>query len=175
MRVPFCVSRISIHAPAKGATTRQYKFVRFKKFQSTLPRRERPRFRVFFSGFSSISIHAPAKGATDLTDLEERLQRISIHAPAKGATVVMLAVYPDWHTFQSTLPRRERRNIITDIVRFFLFQSTLPRRERLEVSTRHTPKMHFNPRSREGSDLPEDFFPVINSVFQSTLPRRERR
>ena len=33
---------ISIHAPAKGATdTRQYKFVRFKKFQSTLPRRER--------------------------------------------------------------------------------------------------------------------------------------
>ena len=57
------------------------------KFQSTLPRRERPYFRFNLSSSFCISIHAPAKGAT-------RFQ-----------FVLMLYRY----LFQSTLPRRERR------------------------------------------------------------------
>ena len=54
-----------------------------------------------------------------------------------------------------------------------LFQSTLPRRERRKRWFRNADFLHFNPRSREGSDQ-------YNSVrsgaerFQSTLPRRER-
>ena len=52
MLVPFCVSRISIHAPAKGATKILSHVIRFKKFQSTLPRRERRQFCFYFFCFT---------------------------------------------------------------------------------------------------------------------------
>ncbi len=78
---------ISIHAPAKGATTqnttalqRVYYFnprsregsdgcyqafpITDRLFQSTLPRRERPDSSRCFGVRPAISIHAPAKGAT---------------------------------------------------------------------------------------------------------------
>ena len=79
-------ARISIHAPAKGAT-------RPRKW----PRR-----------CGAISIHAPAKGATRQTCTHTSKQNISIHAPAKGATAVQGIASCD-NPFQSTLPRRERQ------------------------------------------------------------------
>ena len=120
---------ISIHAPAKGATKKAMEIKSYKKFQSTLPRRERRCIRDicpidlrisihapakgatkdFKAGmyFSFISIHAPAKGATACWYLGNVCQNISIHAPAKGATLkksVLIMLLE----FQSTLPRRER-------------------------------------------------------------------
>ena len=62
----FLLGLISIHAPAKGAT-------------SELP----PLF-----GNILISIHAPAKGATRGGWSSDGVLKISIHAPAKGATPV---------------------------------------------------------------------------------------
>ena len=62
---------ISIHAPAKGAT-------------SSLP---------VYVYIICISIHAPAKGATLVLELARFLAcRISIHAPAKGATRMISAL-----------------------------------------------------------------------------------
>ena len=57
-----------------------------------------------------ISIHAPAKGATQTVNSATRDLLISIHAPAKGAT--RTGCCTGWNSwgFQSTLPRRERRN-----------------------------------------------------------------
>ena len=56
---------ISIHAPARGATSR---------FNS-------------FGEFVEISIHAPARGATVTESLlDAEVSYISIHAPARGAT-----------------------------------------------------------------------------------------
>ena len=98
---------------------------------------------------------------------------ISIHAPAKGATRSRYALL--WSaSFQSTLPRRERRSVqklIGVLVDFnprsregsdgipdglcpawMLFQSTLPRRERQYRTFCNSFLHHFNPRSREGSD-----------------------
>ena len=101
--------RISIHAPARGAT----KCLRFtynpNLFQSTLPRGERQNyifynFKIFRnfnprsregSDFGSacliiginISIHAPARGATiSFLSVLSTQALISIHAPARGAT-----------------------------------------------------------------------------------------
>ncbi len=59
--------RVSIHAPARGATVRRK--VTFnapvRLFQSTLPRGERRiRCRPSRSGGHVVSIHAPARGAT---------------------------------------------------------------------------------------------------------------
>ena len=76
-------------------------------FQSTLPRRERPRRRVLCIGRLAISIHAPAKGAT-------------------GAQCFVSAAAE----FQSTLPRRERQSSHHPLHNICIFQSTLPRRER---------------------------------------------
>ena len=57
--------KISIHAPAKGATLQlQQTMRRLSSFQSTLPRRERHDIGLPCSLEAVISIHAPAKGAT---------------------------------------------------------------------------------------------------------------
>ncbi len=73
----------------------------------------------------------------------DRLGRhlISIHAPAKGATPI-----------PSTKAWRER------------FQSTLPRRERREYLRSHGMANYFNPRSREGSD-DEDRVDVFDWLY----------
>src|SRR5665648_207120 len=98
--------------------------------------------------------------------------------------------------FQSTLPRRERRNRPIYGARFHRFQSTLPRRERLpslyiaSITSYFNPRshvgsdhdrrdyilqgLHFNPRSHVGSDNLPYGLKLLNGEFQSTLPRRER-
>ena len=103
-------SKISIHAPARGATIEEWMqdYNRFV-FQSTLPRGERlGHFRTIFhtqdfnprsregsdvETISSlldrfISIHAPARGATRAVAKEGTYSIISIHAPARGATLM---------------------------------------------------------------------------------------
>ena len=59
---------ISIHAPARGATTA-------------------PSSADF--SFVTISIHAPARGATFGPGAAAEQKGISIHAPARGATVFL--------------------------------------------------------------------------------------
>ena len=107
-------------------------------FQSTLPRRERLARFGFQKPYKPISIHAPAKGAT-LTPADFKPSTIiSIHAPAKGATLISSAnvsaiidfnprsregsdatsqfKFPSLSTFQSTLPRRERRRLCVNLL-----------------------------------------------------------
>ena len=60
---------ISIHAPARGATSDN------RKHYST----------------DSISIHAPARGATPPIFLQIVGDIISIHAPARGATDILVS------------------------------------------------------------------------------------
>ena len=86
---------ISIHAPAKGATSlRDFAALRLP-FQSTLPRRERHWSTRLQYASGGISIHAPAKGATPITDEAYNYYVISIHAPAKGATAKITKTIPN--------------------------------------------------------------------------------
>ena len=98
---------ISIHAPAKGATPNGYGSVhKLSGFQSTLPRRERP-----------VGLHHEGRGTyfnprsregSDLAYFPAAPDHpISIHAPAKGATSIWMQMIKTG-LFQSTLPRRER-------------------------------------------------------------------
>ena len=80
------LTTISIHAPAEGATSWHRKSIRHKRFQSTLPRRERHSFKYCSRVIHSISIHAPAEGATLCMVPCHSSTHISIHAPAEGAT-----------------------------------------------------------------------------------------
>ena len=65
--------KISIHAPAKGATAKS--------------RRDH--------AVHTISIHAPAKGATRGPRWLRHHTGISIHAPAKGATAKITKTIPN--------------------------------------------------------------------------------
>ena len=103
------------------------------------------------------------EGSDCFCDFPERHTLISIHAPAKGATYPrfrLLFSFP----FQSTLPRRERREEEQTMPVFGIFQSTLPRRERpITLKLLKGWNCHFNPRSREGSDFPLSL--QLNQVF----------
>ena len=65
------LTKISIHAPARGAT---------------------PGLSVDHVGHQ-ISIHAPARGATYRSTVTEETPTISIHAPARGATAVRVVLH----------------------------------------------------------------------------------
>ena len=189
--------KISIHAPAKGAT------LPFEKCVETA---------------YEISIHAPAKGATQLFLLHEHTFFISIHAPAKGATCfidlnpsiiinfnprtregcdIEMCVNSDSdQEFQSTHPRRVRQFFYKLLICLVLFQSTHPRRVRLNIIYKQIPNLlfqsthprrvrptrqkeraillNFNPRTREGCDICHVITSFLTALFQSTHPRRVR-
>ena len=148
-----CETHISIHAPAKGATTGITLLMYFTVFQSSLPRRKRLNRCKDVQKAYGISILAPAKGATTATVRLKRWHRHFNPRSRKG----------------SDLPQKRKRRYIR------IFQSTLPRRERqykaflkcnAPAISIHAPAkgatkgkvnnygnyINFNPRSREGSD-----------------------
>ena len=86
-----------------------------KLFQSTLPRRERPRLHQREHNLLQISIHTPTKGATRILSQKRFYDYISIHTPTKGATDIGSAKFT-FTLFQSTLPRRERRIPVRDML-----------------------------------------------------------
>ena len=111
---------------------------------------------------------------------------ISIRAPAKGATIC-IETEMSKNRFQSALPRRERHTFLQRKLPAAKFQSALPRRERRmiiyrrwlmnDISIRAPAKgatcqgkrqgtvcHNFNPRSREGSDYPEQEKPVDHMI-----------
>ena len=126
------LATVSIHAPARGAT--------------------RERHECHASGHH-VSIHAPARGATGvhrntvariksfnprprtgsdipLQDHPLPLRSVSIHAPARGATYLSRTTLSHYVLFQSTPPHGERRGI--DLLNWVKswFQSTPPHGER---------------------------------------------
>ena len=142
--------RVSIHAPAWGATLHVLYSNFVSMFQSTLPRGERlsrlsppPTVGLFQSTLP--------RGERRGDDCGRRHAEVSIHAPAWGATK-RIRWRRNMFWFQSTLPRGERPFQILGSQRGFLFQSTLPRGERHRYTGRGLPAYCFNPRSRVGSD-----------------------
>ena len=98
---------ISIHAPTRGATCKNYSPQVLKAFQSTLPQGERRRKVAGKIQITPISIHAPTRGATMYRYALANDICISIHAPTRGATVSP-CVSTTFLRFQSTLPQGER-------------------------------------------------------------------
>ena len=146
-----------------------------RRFQSTLPRRER----------------------LDLFQVQHQQRLVSIHAPTQGATCHTSALHPRSQKFQSTLPRRERPiadatvAIVLSVSIHAPTQGATTRDLYLglkRIVSIHAPTQgatpvggparacssSFNPRSHAGSDCMYRFQRVPRHAFQSTLPRRER-
>ena len=128
------LTRVSIHAPAWGATRKSLQWATQQAFQFTRPRGARPHLqmcKLLWACFNSrarvgrdswprklmvvksVSIHAPAWGATRGKSRLQRGQLVSIHAPAWGATRIMSCLMIS-RRFQFTRPRgaRHRRGLI---------------------------------------------------------------
>ena len=119
-------TRVSIHAPARGATSNSGRT----------------------SHDSVVSIHAPARGATmlmvyttnsalfqsthphgvrqSIPNMASLINLVSIHAPARGATLSFFLISPSQFLFQSTHPHGVRRFWKCQTVRAAWFQSTHP-------------------------------------------------
>ena len=79
--------KISIHAPARGATPNPFSPAPWITISIHAPARGATMQPKSASAGQSISIHAPARGATDTRGNTWYSEFISIHAPARGATV----------------------------------------------------------------------------------------
>ena len=142
---------ISIHAPAKGATSLPPYTDTFAVFQSTLPRRERlrsaphalhgfnfnPRSREGSDGYVLRILHSSG---------------ISIHAPAKGATSfrIRIAIFRDYFNPRSREGSDGTRDSFIDLAGYFNPRSREGSDNGIVAS--YTRPLDFNPRSREGSD-----------------------
>ena len=167
---------VSIHAPARGATTSGSRSPAGRSsfnprsragsdrtadtesriqhvFQSTLPRGERPAAHHGHHLCPTVSIHAPARGATAVIGEAREEKEVSIHAPARGATVQERAVIRRVSCFNPRSRAGSDPDTIVRIVYEDEFQSTLPRGERPDAAAGF----------------------VGRQWFQSTLPRGERR
>ena len=122
-------SRISIHAPTRGATK--------------------------VAGVShdtiAISIHAPTRGATYKGTQDNRTYAISIHAPTRGATV-RGEIKGAAVIFQFTHPQGVRQGNTVFCNPPYGFQFTHPQGVRLGTIKGDRRKGNFNSRTHKGCD-----------------------
>ena len=123
------ISKVSIHAPAWGAT-----FI-----------------LALCLKLYTVSIHAPAWGATLSTRLFEGYTHVSIHAPAWGATLLMQCV-GSIRKFQSTRPRGARLLICARACHSIGFNPRARVGRDLILSCSRQRLCCFNPRARVGRD-----------------------
>ncbi len=150
--MPFALRRISIHAPARGATS-------YLDYSAGCASDFNPRsregsdvFRSVFAILIAISIHAPARGATLLFRKAVCTFLISIHAPARGATENEIAENAN-SEISIHAPARGatcRKWLIT-INNPISIHAPARGATTLCINGDKV-VLHFNPRSREGSD-----------------------
>ena len=167
--------RVSIHAPARGATGNQgFRKLFIQVFQSTRPRGARPSLwatscsRCGFQSTRPRGARQPGyqkhahgeqfqstrpRGARPARrDYQPAHRQVSIHAPARGATS-FLPLTESWMSW---------------------FQSTRPRGARHENDSADKQLLCFNPRAREGRDVVGCVNGLEVRMFQSTRPRGAR-
>ena len=157
--------RVSIHAPARGATIAWMRCRSSSKFQSTHPHGVRRRGGGIRAVVQGVSIHAPARGATFIASQIGEMPEfqsthphgvrhhalpsgrggrgVSIHAPARGATPRNLAIIV-WAVVSIHAPARGAT--------------------KQTKQTRQT-RQCFNPRTRTGCDTSLAPMPFFRSCF----------
>ena len=141
--------RVSIHAPARGATASTD-----AEFRITL-----------------VSIHAPAWGATKATLQQFRDMVVSIHAPAWGATMVVCLCPRLKACFnpRARMGRDQHFHHVCDGKQSF--QSTRPHGARLGAAAIIRAAISFNPRARMGRDM---YSIDINGISACFNPRARK-
>ena len=128
--MPWQVTRVSIHVPARGTTIPVNMAGTQYMFQSTFPQGERRGYQPIEYMLSGVSIHVPARGTTEFGKQTNHLADVSIHVPARGTT-------GHRHRHRSGRTR---------------FNPRSRKGNDLRVSQQAVSDGCFNPRSRKGND-----------------------
>ena len=100
-------TRVSIHAPTRGATTLAVQQLHVGVVSIHAPTRGATCPSEIARLLTQVSIHAPTRGATDGRWSIDRRGKVSIHAPTRGATTAKKSLLPQ-SLFQSTHPHGVR-------------------------------------------------------------------
>ena len=145
--------RISIHAPARGATSGTMRINYIYKISIHAPARGATVIIPEASTYLVISIHAPARGATVPKACESSCHSISIHAPARGATSLRF----NYNTKQQYFYPRSRKGSDGSWPRCAADTNNFYPRSRKGSDFCYLFHLfhhqHFYPRSRKGSDV----------------------
>ena len=184
------LARVSIHAPAGGATIVECVAVNIGSFnprarggrdlsssvtlnrlpfQSTRPRGAR-RLRKLIKGADMVSIHAPAGGATFGKYIDTLWD--CFNPRARGGRDTIGLITPVEAVFQSTRPRGARHTC-SCVINSQSVSIHAPAGGATLSTFHHTLYRCFNPRARGGRDL-LSAAPCRGSPFQSTRPRGAR-
>ena len=191
--------RVSIHAPAWGATDHAMLFTMLPHvFQSTRPHGARHADCLQRGLHHNVSIHAPAWGATLPRGLPWGLRRVSIHAPAWGATadhlvraleIVFVSIHaPAWGATSESKGYLIQFSVSIHAPAWGATPVLIPVSPGQRVSI-HAPAWGatssgvpspepcacFNPRARMGRDLMACVCSGIGFLFQSTRPHGARQ
>ena len=165
-------NRVSIHAPAWGATQACDKNTHHRRFN--------PRSRMGSDALASkcrwqMRCFNPRSrmGSDCAPKLLSPKRLVSIHAPAWGATLRWLS-RTRRPTFQSTLPHGERRHHTVRRLPSQEFQSTLPHGERRNRTFTLQRSIRFQSTLPHGERLELTAKTGTVRLFQSTLPHGER-
>ena len=88
------LAEISIHAPTRGATTKERNALRMLNISIHAPTRGATLVAQRRAVVMPISIHAPTRGATYPYFPHSLISGISIHAPTRGATAILSKIHP---------------------------------------------------------------------------------
>ena len=170
-----CKLIVSIHAPARGATSGFHpESNRVVMFQFTLPRGERLSISSNKADGRGFQFTLPRGERPDVADvIDPRTlgfnSRSREGSDASGSFSSFVGI-----VFQFTLPRGERPFALICVHVYLSFQFTLPRGERRQGLVVGRAERCFNSRSREGSDNRVRHRCAECYPFQFTLPRGER-
>jgi len=130
----FSKLRVSIHAPAWGATPRRRPALPCTRFQSTPPHGGRPPHSIGSGEGTGVSIHAPAWGATPIAGTPKEATASFNPRPRMGGDLWSKVCWCLHHLFQSTPPHGGRLITLPRSAVAREFQSTPPhggRRDRM--------------------------------------------
>ncbi len=142
------ITRVSIHAPAWGATD-------FCHSSAALP---------------AVSIHAPAWGATAHRISTPHAVQVFQSTRPRGARPAKTGSAYVPVSFQSTRPRGARPVLCVCLQAQESFQSTRPRGARLLVLDISQRVLRFNPRARVGRDILHNLLFSIHSLVSIHAP-----
>ena len=170
-------SDVSIHAPARGATSAGHgRCLGQSTFQSTLPRGERRQAAQDPVAACDVSIHAPARGAT-CAPISERVQADGSFNPrSRAGSDLMRSCTSPW-PIGCFNPRSRAGSDVRSMRHVMRIGTSFNPRSRAGSDgcaawTSPIAVSRFNPRSRAGSDLRIAVHPMPRSPVSIHAPAR---
>ena len=154
-RPPLARVGVSIHAPARGATSGISHTSGKGAFQFTRPRGARPAVQPAALAPYAFQFTRPRGARRVGGNRGRRIDAVSIHAPARGATIAGQREKSWGKKFQFTRPRGARPGAFPIRIRREEFQFTRPRGARRAHVPLLLRRKSFNSRAREGRDQTE--------------------